>query len=173
MQKKKAGSRDDKEIKIIIKSTAASGRFTRKEMERLCNGGNTSIARTKRVLLEIANRLEIKVEGIDMEEDSNTKSWNGSKLCIILDSTEDARRMMKELPVFSLEGAAIKLEAVGFDMEPEAACQRGTGLEFTVEAASPASKEDMQLVSELSGVIEEATALDETGTSEPIKLALV
>ena len=29
-------------------------------MERLCNGGN------------IANRLEIKVERIDMEEDSNT-----------------------------------------------------------------------------------------------------
>ncbi|EKX40148.1 hypothetical protein GUITHDRAFT_113883 [Guillardia theta CCMP2712] len=99
----------------IIRSTAASGRFTRKEMEGLCNGGNTSIARVKRVLLEIANRLEIKVEGIDMEEDLNTKSWNGSKLCILLGSTEDARRMMKELP-FSLEGAATKLEAVGFDM---------------------------------------------------------
>ena len=77
-------------------------------------------------MLEIANRLEIKVEGIDMEEDSNTKSWNGSKLCIFLDSREDARRIMKELP-FSLEGAEIKLEAVGFNMEPEAAGQRGTG----------------------------------------------
>ncbi|EKX31494.1 hypothetical protein GUITHDRAFT_122317 [Guillardia theta CCMP2712] len=64
---KKAGGKDGKEIKIIIKS-----RFTRKEMEGLCNGGNTSIARVKRVLLEIANRLEIKVEGIDMEEDLNT-----------------------------------------------------------------------------------------------------
>ncbi|EKX53143.1 hypothetical protein GUITHDRAFT_101578 [Guillardia theta CCMP2712] len=41
-----------------------------------------------------------------MEEDLNTKSWNGSKLCIFLGSTEDAqRRMMKELP-FYLEGAA-------------------------------------------------------------------
>ncbi|EKX35479.1 hypothetical protein GUITHDRAFT_118395 [Guillardia theta CCMP2712] len=79
MEGKKAGGKDGKEIKIIIKSpTAASGRFTRKEMEGLCNGGNTSIARVKRVLLEIANRLEIKVEGIDMEEDLNTKSWNGS-----------------------------------------------------------------------------------------------
>ena len=187
---KKAGGRDGKEIKIIIKSTAASGRFTRKEMERLCNGGNTSIARTKRVLLEIANRLEIKVEGIDMEEDLNTKSWNGSKICIILGSTEDARRMMKELP-FSLEGAATKLEAVGFNREPEAAGPRGTGdaaqrqeesegewLAFpdleriTMEAASPASKEDMQLVSELSAVIEDATSVNEAGTSEPIKLVL-
>ncbi|EKX37410.1 hypothetical protein GUITHDRAFT_116524, partial [Guillardia theta CCMP2712] len=53
---KKAGGKDGKEIKIIIKSTAASGRFTRKEMEGLCNGGNTSIARVKRVLLEIATQ---------------------------------------------------------------------------------------------------------------------
>lgn len=190
LQKKAGRGRDGKEIKIIIKSTAASGRFTRKEMEGLCNGGNTSIARVKRVLLEIANRLEIKVEGIDMEEDLNTKSWNGSKLCIFLGSTEDARRMMKQLPI-SLEGAATKLEAVGFDREPEAAGQRGTSdvaqrqeesegewLEFegldriTMEAASPSSKEDMQLVSELSGVIEDATCLNETGTSEPIKLVL-
>ncbi|EKX35374.1 hypothetical protein GUITHDRAFT_118495 [Guillardia theta CCMP2712] len=187
---KKAGGKDGKEIKIIIKSTAASGRFTRKEMEGLCNGGNTSIARVKRVLLEIANRLEIKVEGIDMEEDLNTKSWNGSKLCILLGSTEDARRMMKELP-FYLEGAATKLEAVGFDKEPEAAGQRGTSdaaqrqeesegewLEFTdleritMEAASPSSQEDMQLVSELSAVIEDAASLNEAGTSEPIKLVL-
>ncbi|EKX48192.1 hypothetical protein GUITHDRAFT_105803, partial [Guillardia theta CCMP2712] len=187
---KKAGGKDGKEIKIIIKSTAASGRFTRKEMEGLCNGGNTSIARVKRVLLEIANRLEINVEGIDMEEDLNTKSWNGSKLCILLGSTEDARRMMKELP-FYLEGAATKLEAVGFDKEPEAAGQRGTSdaaqrqeesegewLEFTdleritMEAASPSSQEDMQLVSELSAVIEDAASLNETGTSEPIKLVL-
>ncbi|EKX46803.1 hypothetical protein GUITHDRAFT_107157 [Guillardia theta CCMP2712] len=179
-----------REIKIIIKSTAASGRFTRKEMEGLCNGGNTSIARVKRVLLEIANRLEINVEGIDMEEDLNTKSWNGSKLCILLGSTEDARRMMKELP-FYLEGAATKLEAVGFDKEPEAAGQRGTSdtaqrqeesegewLEFTdleritMEAASPSSQEDMQLVSELSAVIEDAASLNEAGTSEPIKLVL-
>ena len=68
--------------------------------------------------------------------------------------------MTKQLP-FSFEGAAIKLEAVGFDMEPDAAGPRGTGdaqrqeesegewLEFTdleritMEAASPASKEDM------------------------------
>ncbi|EKX32454.1 hypothetical protein GUITHDRAFT_121384 [Guillardia theta CCMP2712] len=187
---KKAGGKDGKEIKIIIKSTAASGRFTRKEMEGLCNGGNTSIARVKRVLLEIANRLEINVEGIDMEEDLNTKSWNGSKLCILLGSTEDARRMMKELP-FYLEGAATKLEAVGFDKEPEAAGQRGTSdaaqrqeesegewLEFTdleritMEAASPSSQEDMQLVSELSAVIEDAASLNEAGTSEPIKLVL-
>ncbi|EKX33266.1 hypothetical protein GUITHDRAFT_120581, partial [Guillardia theta CCMP2712] len=182
---KKAGGKDGKEIKIIIKSTAASGRFTRKEMEGLCNGGNTSIARVKRVLLEIANRLEINVEGIDMEEDLNTKSWNGSKLCILLGSTEDARRMMKELP-FYLEGAATKLEAVGFDKEPdsEAAGQRGTSdaaqrqeesegewLEFTdleritMEAASPSSQEDMQLVSELSAVIEDAASLNEAGTS--------
>ncbi|EKX41430.1 hypothetical protein GUITHDRAFT_112404, partial [Guillardia theta CCMP2712] len=187
---KKAGGKDGKEIKIIIKSTAASGRFTRKEMEGLCNGGNTSIARVKRVLLEIANRLEINVEGIDMEEDLNTKSWNGSKLCILLGSTEDARCMMKELP-FYLEGAATKLEAVGFDKEPdsEAAGQRGTSdaaqrqeesegewLEFTdleritMEAASPSSQEDMQLVSELSAVIEDAASLNEAGTSEPIKL---
>ncbi|EKX48950.1 hypothetical protein GUITHDRAFT_105033 [Guillardia theta CCMP2712] len=164
---KKAGGKDGKEIKIIIKSTAASGRFTRKEMEGLCNGGNTSIARVKRVLLEIANRLEIKVEGIDMEEDLNTKSWNGSKLCILLGSTEDARCMMKELP-FYLEGAATKLEAVGFDKEPEAA-----DLErITMEAASPSSQEDMQLVSELSAVIEDAASLNEAGTSEPIKLVL-
>ncbi|EKX51027.1 hypothetical protein GUITHDRAFT_103615, partial [Guillardia theta CCMP2712] len=189
---KKAGGKDGKEIKIIIKSTAASGRFTRKEMEGLCNGGNTSIARVKRVLLEIANRLEINVEGIDMEEDLNTKSWNGSKLCILLGSTEDARRVMKELP-FYLEGAATKLEAVGFDKEPdsEAAGQRGTSdaaqrqeesegewLEFTdleritMEAASPSSQEDMQLVSELSAVIEDAASLNEAGTSEPIKLVL-
>ncbi|EKX34301.1 hypothetical protein GUITHDRAFT_119533 [Guillardia theta CCMP2712] len=155
---KKAGGKDGKEIKIIIKS-----RFTRKEMEGLCNGGNTSIARVKRVLLEIANRLEIKVEGIDMEEDLNTKSWNGR--------SNQAR---------SSHGPG------GFDMEPEAAGQRGTSdaaqrqeesegewLEFTdleritMEAASPSSQEDMQLVSELSAVIE-----DETGTSEPIKLVL-
>ncbi|EKX37984.1 hypothetical protein GUITHDRAFT_115954 [Guillardia theta CCMP2712] len=157
---KKAGGKDGKEIKIIIKSTAASGRFTRKEMEGLCNGGNTSIARVKRVLLEIANRLEINVEGIDMEEDLNTKSWNGSKLCILLGSTEDARRMMKELP-FYLEGAATKLEAVGFDKEPDSEA-----------AASPSSQEDMQLVSELSAVIEDAASLNEAGTSEPIKLVL-
>ncbi|EKX32140.1 hypothetical protein GUITHDRAFT_121673 [Guillardia theta CCMP2712] len=150
---KKVGGKDGKEIKIIIK-------------------------------------LEIKVEGIDMEEDLNTKSWNGSKLCILLGSTEDARRMMKELP-FYLEGAATKLEAVGFDKEPEAAGQRGTSdaaqrqeesegewLEFTdleritMEAASPSSQEDMQLVSELSAVIEDAASLNEAGTSEPIKLVL-
>ncbi|EKX47496.1 hypothetical protein GUITHDRAFT_152130 [Guillardia theta CCMP2712] len=127
-----------------------------------------------------------------MEEDLNTKSWNGSKLCILLGSTEDARRMMKELP-FYLEGAATKLEAVGFDKEPdsEAAGQRGTSdaaqrqeesegewLEFTdleritMEAASPSSQGDMQLVSELSAVIEEAASLNEAGTSEPIKLVL-
>ncbi|EKX47940.1 hypothetical protein GUITHDRAFT_106486 [Guillardia theta CCMP2712] len=104
---KKAGGKDGKEIKIIIKSTAASGRFTRKEMEGLCNGGNTSIARVKRVLLEIANRLEINVEGIDMEEDLNS-----------------LRR-----------------------------------LRITMEAASPSSQEDMQLVSELSAVIEDAASL--------------
>ncbi|EKX39647.1 hypothetical protein GUITHDRAFT_114145 [Guillardia theta CCMP2712] len=168
---KKAGGKDGKEIKIIIKSTAASGRFTRKEMEGLCNGGrkemeglcnggNTSIARVKRVLLEIAN---------------------GSKLCILLGcSTHD-------------EGAALLSRRLGFDKEPdsEAAGQRGTSdaaqrqeesegewLEFTdleritMEAASPSSQEDMQLVSELSAVIEDAASLNEAGTSEPIKLVL-
>ena len=92
-------------------------------MERLCNGGNTSIARTKRVLLEIAIRLEIEVERIDMEEELNTKSWNGSKLCIILDSrgTGDAQRQEES------EGEWLEFT----DLE-----------RITMEAASPASKAD-------------------------------
>ncbi|EKX33420.1 hypothetical protein GUITHDRAFT_120423 [Guillardia theta CCMP2712] len=154
-------------VQIKSRSSMSTGRFSRKEMEALCGGGNTSITRVKRAMLELARRMNLKLVSVEVEEDRDTLSWDGSLIALSLATKAEARRLMEDMP-FYLEGILeVKLEAVGFKptvssqeeeeceeqaQEPQAAGQQqGAGwLELsdidriTMEAASPSGPVDQQ-----------------------------
>ncbi|EKX31667.1 hypothetical protein GUITHDRAFT_122154 [Guillardia theta CCMP2712] len=70
-------------VQIKSRSSMSTGRFSRKEMEALCGGGNTSITRVKRAILELARRINLKL--LEWEPDSSLPGDQGR------DSTLDGR----------------------------------------------------------------------------------
>ncbi|EKX33596.1 hypothetical protein GUITHDRAFT_120236 [Guillardia theta CCMP2712] len=165
-------------VQIKSRSSMSTGRFSRKEMEALCGGGNTSITRVKRAMLELARRIGVTPVSVEVEEDRR-----GS-------------RLMEDMP-FYLEGILeVKLEAVGFKLngpqheeerspsseeqaqEPQAGQQQGAGwLELsdidriTMEAASPSGPVDQQVLLDLSTMLLE-TSEEELLAGKPISLEL-
>ncbi|EKX32922.1 hypothetical protein GUITHDRAFT_120873 [Guillardia theta CCMP2712] len=120
-------------VQIKSRSSMSTGRFSRKEMEALCGGGNTSITRVKRAMLELARRMNLKLVSVEVEEDRDTLSWDGSLIALSLATKAEARRLMDDMP-FYLEGILeVKLEAVGFKLNPQ-----------HEEERSPSSEEQAQ-----------------------------
>ncbi|EKX52769.1 hypothetical protein GUITHDRAFT_101922 [Guillardia theta CCMP2712] len=170
-------------VQIKSKSSMSTGRFSRKEMEALCGGGNTSTTRVKRAMLELARRMNLKLASIEVQEDRDTLSWDGSLITLSLATKAEARRLMEDIP-FYLEGVLeVKLEAVGFKwssqdeeeseeqaQEPQGQQQGAGWLELsdidriTLEAASPSGPVDQQVLVDLS------TMLLETSEEIPLEL---
>ncbi|EKX51025.1 hypothetical protein GUITHDRAFT_103613 [Guillardia theta CCMP2712] len=72
-------------VQIKSRSSMSTGRFSRKEMEALCGGGNTSITRVKRAMLELARRIGVTPPvSVEVEEDRDTLSWDGSLIALSL-----------------------------------------------------------------------------------------
>ncbi|EKX42585.1 hypothetical protein GUITHDRAFT_111268, partial [Guillardia theta CCMP2712] len=90
-------------VQIKSRSSMSTGRFSRKEMEALCGGGNTSITRVKRAMLELARRIGVTLVSVEVEEDRDTLSWDGSLIALSLATKAEARRLMEDMP-FYLEG---------------------------------------------------------------------
>lgn len=170
----------------------STGRFSRKEMEALCGGGNTSITRVKRAMLELARRIGVTLVSVEVEEDRDTLSWDGSLIALSLATKAEARRLMEDMP-FYLEGILeVKLEAVGFKptvssqeeeeseeqaQEPQGQQQGAGWLELsdidriTMEAASPSGPVDQQVLLDLSTMLLE-TSEEELLAGKPISLEL-
>ncbi|EKX33342.1 hypothetical protein GUITHDRAFT_120459 [Guillardia theta CCMP2712] len=183
-------------VQIKSRSSMSTGRFSRKEMEALCGGGNTSITRVKRAMLELARRIGVTPVSVEVEEDRDTLSWDGSLIALSLATKAEARRLMEDMP-FYLEGVLeVKLEAVGFKLngpqheeerspsseeqaqESQAGQQQGAGwLELsdidriTMEAASPSGPVDQQVLLDLSTMLLE-TSEEELLAGKPISLEL-
>ncbi|EKX32477.1 hypothetical protein GUITHDRAFT_121332 [Guillardia theta CCMP2712] len=182
-------------VQIKSRSSMSTGRFSRKEMEALCGGGNTSITRVKRAMLELARRIGVTPVSVEVEEDRDTLSWDGSSIALSLATKADARRLMDDMP-FYLEGILeVKLEAVGFKLngpqheeerspsseeqaqEPQGQQQGAGWLELsdidriTMEAASPSGPVDQQVLVDLSTMLLE-TSEEELLAGKPISLEL-
>ncbi|EKX46804.1 hypothetical protein GUITHDRAFT_107162 [Guillardia theta CCMP2712] len=181
-------------VQIKSRSSMSTGRFSRKEMEALCGGGNTSITRVKRAMLELARRTNLKLVSVEVEEDRDTLSWDGSLIALSLATKAEARRLMDDMP-FYLEGILeVKLEAVGFKLssqheeerspsseeqvqEPQGQQQGAGWLELsdidriTMEAASPSGPVDQQVLLDLSTMLLE-TSEEELLAGKPISLEL-
>ncbi|EKX48658.1 hypothetical protein GUITHDRAFT_105802 [Guillardia theta CCMP2712] len=120
-------------VQIKSRSSMSTGRFSRKEMEALCGGGNTSITRVKRAMLELARRIGVTPVSVEVEEDRDTLSWDGSLIALSLATKAEARRLMDDMH-FYLEGILeVKLEAMGFKLNPQ-----------HEEERSPSSEEQAQ-----------------------------
>ncbi|EKX33990.1 hypothetical protein GUITHDRAFT_119851 [Guillardia theta CCMP2712] len=172
----------------------STGRFSRKEMEALCGGGNTSITRVKRAMLELARRIGVTPVSVEVEEDRDTLSWDGSSIALSLATKAEARRLMDDMP-FYLEGILeVKLEAVGFKLNPQHEEERSPSSEeqaqepqgqqqgagwlelsdidrITMEAASPSGPVDQQVLLDLSTMLLE-TSEEELLAGKPISLEL-
>ncbi|EKX43697.1 hypothetical protein GUITHDRAFT_110154 [Guillardia theta CCMP2712] len=177
-------------VQIKSRSSMSTGRFSRKEMEALCGGGNTSTTRVKRAMLELARRMDLKLASIEVQEDRDTLSWDGSLITLSLATKAEARRLMDDMP-FYLEGTLeVKLEAVGFKwssqdeeeseeqaQEPQAEQQGAGWLELsdidriTLEAASPSGPVDQQVLVDLSTMLLE-TSEEDLLAGKPISLEL-
>ncbi|EKX42861.1 hypothetical protein GUITHDRAFT_111231 [Guillardia theta CCMP2712] len=169
-------------VQIKSRSSMSTGRFSRKEMEALCGGGNTSITRVKRAMLELARRIGVTPLGRKL--DSSLPGDQGRR------ST-----LMDDMP-FYLEGILeVKLEAVGFKLngpqheeerspsseeqaqEPQGQQQGAGWLELsdidriTMEAASPSGPVDQQVLVDLSTMLLE-TSEEELLAGKPISLEL-
>ena len=163
-------------------------------MEALCGGGNTSITRVKRAMLELARRMNLKLVSVEVEEDRDTLSWDGSLIALSLATKAEARRLMEDMP-FYLEGILeVKLEAMGFKLNPQHEEERSPSSEeqaqepqgqqqgagwlelsdidrITMEAASPSGPVDQQVLLDLSTMLLE-TSEEELLAGKPISLEL-
>ncbi|EKX31414.1 hypothetical protein GUITHDRAFT_122389 [Guillardia theta CCMP2712] len=181
-------------VQIKSRSSMSTGRFSRKEMEALCGGGNTSITRVKRAMLELARRMNLKLVSVEVEEDRDTLSWDGSLIALSLATKAEARRLMEDMP-FYLEGILeVKLEAMGFKLNPQHEEERSPSSEeqaqepqgqqqgagwlelsdidrITMEAASPSGPVDQQVLLDLSTMLLE-TSEEELLAGKPISLEL-
>ncbi|EKX40766.1 hypothetical protein GUITHDRAFT_113037 [Guillardia theta CCMP2712] len=181
-------------VQIKSRSSMSTGRFSRKEMEALCGGGNTSITRVKRAMLELARRMNLKLVSVEAEEDRDTLSWDGSLIALSLATKAEARRLMEDMP-FYLEGILeVKLEAMGFKLNPQHEEERSPSSEeqaqepqgqqqgagwlelsdidrITMEAASPSGPVDQQVLLDLSTMLLE-TSEEELLAGKPISLEL-
>ncbi|EKX32723.1 hypothetical protein GUITHDRAFT_121074 [Guillardia theta CCMP2712] len=181
-------------VQIKSRSSMSTGRFSRKEMEALCGGGNTSITRVKRAMLELARRIGVTPVSVEVEEDRDTLSWDGSLIALSLATKAEARRLMDDMP-FYLEGILeVKLEAVGFKLNPQHEEERSPSSEeqaqesqgqqqgagwlelsdidrITMEAASPSGPVDQQVLLDLSTMLLE-TSEEELLAGKPISLEL-
>ncbi|EKX39645.1 hypothetical protein GUITHDRAFT_114144 [Guillardia theta CCMP2712] len=181
-------------VQIKSRSSMSTGRFSRKEMEALCGGGNTSITRVKRAMLELARSMNLKLVSVEVEEDRDTLSWDGSLIALSLATKAEARRLMEDMP-FYLEGILeVKLEAMGFKLNPQHEEERSPSSEeqaqepqgqqqgagwlelsdidrITMEAASPSGPVDQQVLLDLSTMLLE-TSEEELLAGKPISLEL-
>lgn len=100
---------------VLLQSTAASGRFTRREVELLCDSDNTckgKIIRTLRKKIGDWSSDTIQdVLRIHTSCDPATHAWDGGKLLIQMASSENALRLIHEFPaqIWGAQGNAIPI----------------------------------------------------------------
>uniref|UniRef100_A0A7S0EPQ0 Uncharacterized protein n=1 Tax=Hanusia phi TaxID=3032 RepID=A0A7S0EPQ0_9CRYP len=178
-------SREDKEreretFDVVVKSTSATGHFSRQELEAMCNSVESSVSRLTReieqALEEIDKELADDLEELDTGVDEHTRSWDGSKLRLRMRTRASAQKLIRDLPL-QLSRVEVVVEAANFipeeDHEVEGngweAVELGRVLE---EMGSLPGREENELAYELRRIIDDIIEENATAGREETKLIL-
>lgn len=170
---------------VLIRSTAESGRFTRKDVEAICESDDTSRTRVIRTIHKAVQawcpETQREILRVHTSSDPATNTWDGGVIRIQLTSRRSALKMLREfpsqlwgsqgqpLPSLRVVAASPNLAANDGREEEETVAWREVELEFvTNEVGLPDAESEVVVDSLVTAIQEvlEAEKLGETGQAD-------
>eukprot|EP00960_Hanusia_phi_P002128 61409-Hanusia_phi.AAC.1 len=171
----------EKTFDVLVKSTSATGHFSRQELEAMCNSVESSVSRLTREMEQTLDAIDKELLG-DLEEleagvDEDTKSWDGSKIRLRMRTRAGAQKLIQDLPL-QLSKVEVVVEAANFTPEEDLKEEGGAGWKnvelgrIVEEMGALPGLEEMEMVSEIKGVLDEVVDEAAAAGREETKLLL-